>query len=132
MGLTSFVDNCQEKTWFDENPNNRIVLHNRLEETTLYLDKLPTLHKMLFAFMPPNLTIDSTTQRHTVQLNNFGLVIENDIPATFKIMNPSYVYKKTRDVNCVSTPLIMSGLRYIKQEDRKVTYIKDNSANANN
>lgn len=128
MGVTSYVDHCTDKrNWFDDHEKNCIILHDRITQELRYLTNLPTMHKQLFAYMPANFSEDLRTQRKTVLLNNFGLVIENDSPATFKIMNPTHVFKKTRDPNCVATPLVISGIRYTTEKDKQVTYKRDNS-----
>lgn len=124
MGMTSYVDKCPERTWYDDNEANCIIFFNKTAETISYLKHLPTLHKLLFAFMPPSQTKDVDTDSFTIALETFGLVKENDKQPTFKIINPANVYKKTRDVNCIASPLVMAGLKWTKEQSKTVTYIK--------
>lgn len=122
MGITSYVDRCQEKTWFDDNESNCIIYYNKPAESIMYLTSLPPLHKMLFAFMQPCQTADIDSEIYSVALETFGW----KMPA-FKILNPEHVYKKIRDANCVATPLVIAGIQWTKQVNKTVTYTKHDS-----
>lgn len=97
MGMTTYVDRCQEKPWFDEHEANSIIYCNKEAENIFFLKDLPTLHKSLFAYTKHSLLKNQDSEIYSVSLENFGLVKDNNKLPAFKLINPETVYKKTRD-----------------------------------
>lgn len=124
VGLTAFIipSDCNTRSWL----NNKDALIFRYANDNVYMHearKLPTLHKMLFAHCYSSIESNDTSEKFKVRLDSLIMTLD---PTTnryiFTTTNNDMVMKKTNHINCIATPLVLSGYNKLPSTKEAQTF----------
>lgn len=116
---------CRNMGWLDESNSGIFITTN--DEPSFY-DKLPPLHRMLFAYSIPALTVNLGDDVLTNAIANVGLQYkQSSYSLAFSILNQQNVLKWHDSQYCIATPVVLDGVRVINsvQESVKMLPIRN-------
>lgn len=114
---------CDIKGWLGD-PTTRIVVFTNNAVPQQLTTPLPDLHKALFYYTRPSVTVAGPTQIYAI--TNVSLVgNETNTSFAFTLINPSNIFKLTNLPNSEATPLVLHAIAEItpKPETRTFTPI---------
>lgn len=120
LGLSASEDHCKLGGWLDD---SHIIVRDD-QDRLRYFANLPKLHKILFHYALPSITINAADNNSQVYLvDNVTLTYRSD-DASYSFITPtkSIVLKYTNYPNYVATPIVLSGVRVISRSREDVAF----------
>lgn len=129
-GLNTYVDDLTPdcRTWLDEEKN--FVNFFDGNKVTKHLSKnLPRLHKLLLKHCYPSIVKNLKSDTTTYMLENVHFEYDNATDGYYlTLTNKDLLLKYTDQPNCVASPLVISGCRFI-DDDENIIHLRRSRLN---